>query len=162
MIYFITLLWPVFIYISLILKILSLCICTLFLTFVGPNWQIKYSILFYSILYSCCLCKVRGWIPTIYMYLPPTDMVVMYNDLICPCNLSLGHIMSYISYQSLSRSWHTDFDYGLYRLSNLEIGLMAGVTDRLGMLILLGTWSNLRCPCKPDIYCRNMMKTYQR
>jgi hypothetical protein len=46
----------------------SICIhvCTLFLTYVGPNWQIKY-----SILYSCCLCKIRGWIPT--TYLPTID-----------------------------------------------------------------------------------------
>jgi hypothetical protein len=48
-IYFITILWPVFIYIPISLKILSLCICTLFFTLVSPNWQIKYSILFYSI-----------------------------------------------------------------------------------------------------------------
>jgi hypothetical protein len=40
----------------------------------------------------------------------------------------------YVSYQSLSRSWHTDFDYGAYRLPDLEIGLTAGVTGRQWML----------------------------
>jgi hypothetical protein len=40
----------------------------------------------------------------------------------------------YISYQSLSCSWQTDLDYGLYRLSNVEIGLTAGATGQQGML----------------------------
>jgi hypothetical protein len=55
------------------------------------------------------------------------------------------HAVWYVSYmyQSLSRSWHTDLDYGLYRLPNLEIGLTAGVTGLQGML-LHGTWSHLR------------------
>jgi hypothetical protein len=59
-----------------------------------------------------------------------------YNDLICPYNLSLGHMLSDVSYQSLSRSWHSDLDYSYssYRLSNLEIGLTAGVTGQQGML----------------------------
>jgi hypothetical protein len=49
-----------------------------------------------------------------------------------------------ISYQSLSRFWHTNPDYGSYRLPNLEIGLMAGVTGRLqGCLLLLGILSYL-------------------
>jgi hypothetical protein len=30
--------------------------------------------------------------------------------------------------------WHTDFDYGSYRLFNLVIGLTAGVTSQQGML----------------------------
>jgi hypothetical protein len=46
-----------------------------------------------------------------------------YNDLICPYNLSLGHM--------LSDMFHTNrlavLDYGSYRLPNLEIGL-TGVT----------------------------------
>ena len=58
----------------------------------------------------------------------------LYNDLICSYNLSLGHMLSDVSYQSLSRPWHTDLDYGSYRLSNLEIGLTAGVTGQQGML----------------------------
>ena len=45
-----------------------------------------------------------------------------YNDLICPCNLSLG------------RSLHTNIDYGSYRLSNLDIGLTVGLTVQQGML----------------------------
>jgi hypothetical protein len=43
-----------------------------------------------------------------------------YNDLICPYTLSLGHMLSDVSYQSWSRSWHTNLNYGLYRLSNME------------------------------------------
>jgi hypothetical protein len=31
-------------------------------------------------------------------------------------------------------SWHTDLNYGSYRLSNVEIGLTAGVTGQQGML----------------------------
>jgi hypothetical protein len=44
------------------------------------------------------------------------------------------HAVWHVSYQSLSRSWHTDRDYSSYRSSNLEIGLTAGVIDRQGML----------------------------
>jgi hypothetical protein len=39
-----------------------------------------------------------------------------------------------VSYQSLSCSWHTDLDYGSYRLSVLEIRLTADVNSRQGML----------------------------
>jgi hypothetical protein len=42
------------------------------------------------------------------------------------------HAVWYFWYQSLSRSWHTDLDYRSYRLSNVEIGLMAGVTGQQG------------------------------
>jgi hypothetical protein len=52
-----------------------------------------------------------------------------FNDLICSYNLSLGHMLS----DTLSRSWHTDLDYGWYRLLNVEIGLTAGVTGQQGM-----------------------------
>jgi hypothetical protein len=45
-----------------------------------------------------------------------------------------SHAVWYVSYQLLSRSWHTDLDYGSYRLSNVEIGLTAGVTGQQGML----------------------------
>jgi hypothetical protein len=45
-----------------------------------------------------------------------------------------AHAVWYISYQSISRSWHSDLDYGSYRLSNLEIGLTADVIDQQGML----------------------------
>jgi hypothetical protein len=38
--------------------------------------------------------------------------------------------------QSLSRSWHTDLDYGSYCLPDLEIGLRAGVPGREGMLTI--------------------------
>jgi hypothetical protein len=60
-----------------------------------------------------------------------------------------------VSYQSLNHSWHTDLDYGSYRLSNVEIGLTAGVTGQQGCLLLHDTWSNptsgvSRGPCKPD------------
>jgi hypothetical protein len=41
-----------------------------------------------------------------------------------------------VSYKLLSRSWHTDLDYGLFRLLDLEIGPTAGVTGRQGMLLL--------------------------
>ena len=44
------------------------------------------------------------------------------------------YVVWYVSYQSLSRSWHTDLDCGSYRSSNLQIGLMAGVTGQQGML----------------------------
>jgi hypothetical protein len=44
------------------------------------------------------------------------------------------NVIWYVSYQSFSHSWHTDLDYGSYRLPDLEIGLMAGVTGRQGML----------------------------
>jgi hypothetical protein len=44
------------------------------------------------------------------------------------------HAVWYASYQSLSRSWHTDLDYDSYRLPNLEIRLTAGVTSRQRML----------------------------
>jgi hypothetical protein len=51
-IYFITILWPVFIYIN------SIYVCVLFFTLVGPNWQMKYSILFCFILfYIVAACK---------------------------------------------------------------------------------------------------------
>jgi hypothetical protein len=40
----------------------------------------------------------------------------------------------YISYQSLSRSWHNDLDYGLYRLPDLEIRVTADVIGRQGMI----------------------------
>jgi hypothetical protein len=53
----------------------------------------------------------------------------------CPIQPFFGpHAVWYVSYQSLSRSWHTDLDYGWYRLSNVEIGLTAGVTGQQGML----------------------------
>jgi hypothetical protein len=39
-----------------------------------------------------------------------------------------------VSYQSLSGSWHTDLDYGSYRLPELELGFTAGVTGLQGML----------------------------
>jgi hypothetical protein len=39
-----------------------------------------------------------------------------------------------VSYQSLSRSWHTDFDYRLFCLPDLETGAMVGVSGRQGML----------------------------
>jgi hypothetical protein len=87
-----------------------------------------------------------------------------YNDLICPYNLSLGHMLSDVSYQSLSRSWHTDLDYGLYRLSNLEIGLTVGVTCQQG--ILTSKWhlippliySEVRVRPFSDLYFR---RTYE-
>jgi hypothetical protein len=40
----------------------------------------------------------------------------------------------YVSYQSLSRSWYIDLDYGSDRLPDLELGLTAGVTGRQVML----------------------------
>jgi hypothetical protein len=45
------------------------------------------------------------------------------------------HAVWYVSYQLLSHSWHTDHDYGSYRLLSLEIGLVVGVTGQQGMLI---------------------------
>jgi hypothetical protein len=44
------------------------------------------------------------------------------------------HAVWYVLYQSLSRSWHTDLDHSSYRLSNVEIGLTAGVSSQQGML----------------------------
>jgi hypothetical protein len=41
-----------------------------------------------------------------------------------------SHAVWYVSYQSLSPSWHTDLDYGSYRL----VGLTAGVTGQHGMV----------------------------
>jgi hypothetical protein len=61
-----------------------------------------------------------------------------YNNLVCliiHVHPFFGpHAVWYVSYQSLSRSWHSDLEYGSYRLSNFEIGLTAGVTARQGML----------------------------
>jgi hypothetical protein len=59
-IYFITILWPVNIHISISLEVLVVP------WIIGSKMANK---IFYSILYSCCLNKVRGWIPTIN--LPP-------------------------------------------------------------------------------------------
>jgi hypothetical protein len=73
----------------------------------------------------------------------------------CWIQLFLGpHAVWYVSYQSLSRSWHTDFDYGLYRLSNLEIGLTVGVTGQQEMLTPLWHLIPPACdifsgPCSP-------------
>jgi hypothetical protein len=39
-----------------------------------------------------------------------------------------------VSYQSLSCSWHTDLDYGSYRLPDLEIQITAAVTVSQGIL----------------------------
>jgi hypothetical protein len=44
------------------------------------------------------------------------------------------HTVWYVSYQSLSRSWHTHRDYSSYRLSNLDIGLTVGVAGQPGIL----------------------------
>jgi hypothetical protein len=55
------------------------------------------------------------------------------NDLYLPIE-PLVQMLSDVSYQSLSRSWHIDLDYGSYRLSNLEIGLTACVTGQQVML----------------------------
>jgi hypothetical protein len=44
------------------------------------------------------------------------------------------HALWNVSYQSLSLCWHNDFEYKSYRLSNVEIGLMAGEADQQGML----------------------------
>jgi hypothetical protein len=43
-----------------------------------------------------------------------------------------ANVVWYVSYQSLSRSWYTDLDYGSYRLPELGSGLTAGVTGRQG------------------------------
>jgi hypothetical protein len=58
-----------------------------------------------------------------------------YNDLICPYNLPLGHMLSDMFHTMLSLScyWYTDLDYGSYRLSNVEIGLTAVVTGQQGI-----------------------------
>jgi hypothetical protein len=76
-----------------------------------------------------------------------------YNDLICPYNLLLGHMLSDMFHLKLIRyqfwipivnfSWKTDLDYGLSCLPNLEMGLTADVTDQQGCLLLHGTWSHL-------------------
>jgi hypothetical protein len=56
----------------------------------------------------------------------PYDLIYLYN-------LFLDHMLSwYVSYQSLSRSWHTDLDYSSYHLFNVEIRLTAGVTGQQG------------------------------
>jgi hypothetical protein len=58
-----------------------------------------------------------------------------------------------ISYRSVSRSWHTDVDYGWHCLHDLEIGLTAGMTGRQGILtphrypILHCTLGISRGPC---------------
>jgi hypothetical protein len=62
-----------------------------------------------------------------------------------------------VSYQSLSRSWYTDLDYGLYCLPELELGLMVDVTGQQGMLtpprhlipslVFPGVRVNLRFSC---------------
>jgi hypothetical protein len=55
------------------------------------------------------------------------------NDLLCQYNLPLILGLSdCVSYQSVSRSWHTDLDHDLYRITDLEIGLTAVVTGRQG------------------------------
>jgi hypothetical protein len=49
----------------------------------------------------------------------------------------LGHMLSDVSYQSLSRSWHTDLDYSSFSLSKMKIGLTAGVTGQQVLMLTL-------------------------
>jgi hypothetical protein len=55
---------------------------------------------------------------------------------------------------ALSRSWHTDLGYGLYRLPDLEVGFTAGVTGRQGML------TPLRRLIPPLMYARSFSDLY--
>jgi hypothetical protein len=47
-----------------------------------------------------------------------------------------------VSYQSLSRSWHTDLDCGSHRLPDLEIGPRRVWPVDRGRLLLLSSWSH--------------------
>jgi hypothetical protein len=74
------------------------------------------------------------------------------NDLILPIQSFFGpHAVWYVSYQSLSCSWHSDLDYGAFSLSKIKIGLTAGATGQQGMLtpptsdIFIG-------PCTPILW----------
>jgi hypothetical protein len=58
----------------------------------------------------------------------------------------------YVSYQSLSRSWHTDLDYSSFSLYKMIIGLTAGVTDRKG--ILTPPWHLIPPPIYSEVRVR--------
>jgi hypothetical protein len=80
-----------------------------------------------------CLCKYFS--SEIYRHLYNIQISVMIpSNLISMLNKKDVQDLFTISNQSLSRSWYTDLDYGLHRLPKLELGLMAGVTDRQGMV----------------------------
>jgi hypothetical protein len=55
-------------------------------------------------------------------------------DLVCQHHLSLGQMLFDMMHTNHQAVRHTDFDYGLYRLLDLEIGLTAGVTGAQEML----------------------------
>jgi hypothetical protein len=63
-----------------------------------------------------------------------------------------------VSFQSFSRSWYSDLDYGWYRLHEMELGLTAGVTGRLGMytpprnLIQLLVYPEIRVALFSNLY----------
>jgi hypothetical protein len=59
-----------------------------------------------------------------------------YNNLVCQYNLPLGQVLSDVFHEcrSLRRYWHADLDCSSCRLLDLEVGLMAGVAGRRGML----------------------------
>jgi hypothetical protein len=58
------------------------------------------------------------------------------------------HAVWCVSYQSLSRSWHTDQDYNSYHLPGLETRLTSVVTCRQGILTPPGHL----IPCTSDIF----------
>jgi hypothetical protein len=73
------------------------------------------------------------WLPTTYiMYMERIKMkhkILTWSYLLIQSFFG-PHVVWYVWNQSLNRSWHTDLDYGSYRLSNLQIELTAGVTGQ--------------------------------
>jgi hypothetical protein len=52
-----------------------------------------------------------------------------YNAVVCQYSFPLGQTLTdVLKYQLLSPSLHADFDFGLFHLPNLEMGLTAGVS----------------------------------
>jgi hypothetical protein len=69
----------------------------------------------------------------IYMY-QRWDQVPRRSKSVFTGHIENFLILYWVSYQSLSHSCDRDLDYGSYRLPNLDIGLMVGVTGQQGML----------------------------
>jgi hypothetical protein len=62
------------------------------------------------------------------------------------------HAVCYVSYQSLSRSWHTDLDYGSYRLPDLVIGRDRSTVDAYSSMAPDPTSDIFRSPCTPILW----------
>jgi hypothetical protein len=84
---------------------------------------------FKAIYWQISWCR-RGFNCIVYRQLPQFLWSIQRSYL--PIQHFFGpHAVWYVSYQLLRRSWHTDLDYVL---SNVEIGLTAGVTGQQRMI----------------------------